>query len=156
MTGRYGGAAAGGYDRAFGQVSRDFVPTLLRMARLAPGMRVLDIAAGTGAAAEGAAAVVGPSGQVVAADISPAMLEKARGRLGGLANASFAVEDGQALSFPDGSFARLCTSRLWPGTVGRCLESEAGQRLGPRLLRRFPATAGFCTLRVGRQPPGKA
>jgi SAM-dependent methyltransferase len=83
------------------------------MARLSPGMRVLDIAAGTGAAAEATAAMVGPSGHVVAADISPAMLEKARGRLSGLPNVSFAVEDGQALTFPDRSFdAVLCQMSL--------------------------------------------
>jgi ubiquinone/menaquinone biosynthesis C-methylase UbiE len=113
MTGQYGGAAAGGYDQAFGQVSRDFVPTLLRVARLARGMRVLDIATGTGAAAEGAVATVGPAGHVVAADLSPAMLDKARGRLDGLPNLAFAVEDGQHLSFPDGSFdAVLCQMSL--------------------------------------------
>src|SRR5215207_8661124 len=51
----------------------------------------------------------------------------------------------------DSLSARLCTSRSWPGTVGRCLESEAGQRLGPRLLRRLPAVAGF--LRSPRRLP---
>ena len=76
-------------------------------------MRVLDIATGTGLAAEAAAAAVGPSGHVVAADISPAMLERARERLGGLPNVAFAVEDGQALTFPDGSFdAVLCNMGL--------------------------------------------
>jgi O-methyltransferase/aklanonic acid methyltransferase len=47
---------------------------------------------------------VGPTGHVTAADLSPAMVEKARGRLGHAKNASVAVEDGQALSFTDGSF----------------------------------------------------
>ena len=73
-------------------------------------MRVLDIATGTGIAAEAAAEVVGPSGQVVAADVSPAMVERARERLSGLPNVAFAVEDGQRLTFPDESFdAVLCT-----------------------------------------------
>ena len=92
-------AGAGGYDRAFGHVSREFVPRLLAAARLAPGQRVLDIATGTGIAAEMAAEAVGPSGHVVAADISRPMLDRARERLGGLANISLAVEDGgRALS----------------------------------------------------------
>ena len=109
----YGNDAAAGYDRAFGHVSARFVPALLRAARLAPGMRVLDIATGTGLVAEAALAAVGPSGHITAADLSPAMLEKARQRLGGHANASFAVEDGQALTFPDGSFdAVLCSLGL--------------------------------------------
>ncbi len=61
-------ASAGTYDQVFGRVSREFVPILLRVARLAPGMRVLDIATGTGLVAEAALSAVGPSGHVVAAD----------------------------------------------------------------------------------------
>src|SRR5580704_18450611 len=67
-------------------------------------MRVLDIATGTGLSAEAALAAVGPSGHVIAADVSPAMAEKARERLGKAPNASVSVEDGQELSFADCSF----------------------------------------------------
>jgi len=97
-------SAAAGYDRAVGHMTRQLIPPLLRVARLAPGMRVLDIATGTGIAAEAAAEAVGPSGHVVAADVSPAMVERARERLGALPNVSFALEDGQRLSLSDGSF----------------------------------------------------
>jgi ubiquinone/menaquinone biosynthesis C-methylase UbiE len=107
------GEAAAEYDRAFAHVAMHFMPFLLRAARVAPGMRVLDIATGTGLSAEAALAAVGPSGHVTAADISPAMVEKARERLGKAANASVSVEDAQALSFPDGSFdAVLCNLGL--------------------------------------------
>jgi cyclopropane fatty-acyl-phospholipid synthase-like methyltransferase len=41
-------AAAAEYDRAFAHVTAHFMPFLLRAAHLAPGMRVLDIATGTG------------------------------------------------------------------------------------------------------------
>ena len=51
-------------------------------------MRVLDIATGTGLAAGPALAVVGPTGHVTAADVSPSMVEKARARLGNAPNAS--------------------------------------------------------------------
>jgi ubiquinone/menaquinone biosynthesis C-methylase UbiE len=67
----YRAKAAAEYDRAFAHVSTHFVPSLLRAARLAPGMRVLDIATGTGLAAEPALAIVGPAGHVTAADVSP-------------------------------------------------------------------------------------
>ena len=77
------------------------MPFLLRAAHVAPGMHVLDIATGTGLSAEAALAAVGPTGHVVAADVSPAMAEKARERLGNAPNASVSVEDGQALSFAD-------------------------------------------------------
>ena len=46
--------AAAEYDRAFSHVTRYFMPFVLRTARVAPGMRVLDIAAGTGISAEAA------------------------------------------------------------------------------------------------------
>src|SRR5262249_13592985 len=88
----YKNEAAAGYDRAFAHIGTHFVPFLLRAAHLAPGMRVLDIAAGTGLAAEAALGVVGPTGHVTAADLSPAMVEKARNRLGHAKNASIAVE----------------------------------------------------------------
>jgi len=106
-------AAAAGYDGAFSHVSNHFVPLLLHAARLRPGEKVLDIATGTGIAAEAALAVVGASGSVVAADISPEMVAKARQRLGQTPNASVAVEDGQALSFLDETFdVVLCSLGL--------------------------------------------
>jgi ubiquinone/menaquinone biosynthesis C-methylase UbiE len=106
-------AAAAEYDRAFAHVTAHFMPFLLRAARIAPGMRVLDIATGTGLSAAAALAVVGPNGHVTAADISPAMVAKARQRLDSASNASVSVEDGQALSFADGSFdAVLCNLGL--------------------------------------------
>jgi ubiquinone/menaquinone biosynthesis C-methylase UbiE len=109
----YRNEAAAGYDRAFAHVSAHFVPFLLRAARVAQNMRVLDIATGTGLAAAAALAAVGPTGHVTAADLSSAMVEKARGRLGNAPNVSVAVEDGQALSFPDGSFdAVICSLGL--------------------------------------------
>jgi hypothetical protein len=52
--------AAAEYDRAFAHVTAYFMPFLLRAAHIAPGMRVLDIATGTGLSAEEALAAVGP------------------------------------------------------------------------------------------------
>jgi SAM-dependent methyltransferase len=95
----YKDEAAAEYDRAFAHVTRYFTPFVLRAARVARGMRVLDIAAGTGLSAEAALSAVGPTGHVTAADVSPAMAEKARERLGEARNASVLVEDAQALSF---------------------------------------------------------
>jgi ubiquinone/menaquinone biosynthesis C-methylase UbiE len=105
--------AAAGYDRAFARVTTHFVPFVLRAAHVAPGMRVLDIATGTGLAAEAALGVIGAAGHVTAADLPPAMVEKARQRLGNVKNVSLAVEDGQALSYPDESFdAVVCSLGL--------------------------------------------
>jgi ubiquinone/menaquinone biosynthesis C-methylase UbiE len=105
--------AAAGYDGAFAEVTTHFAPYLVRAAHITTGMRILDIAAGTGLVAEAALNVIGPAGRVIAADLSPAMAEKARVRLGQARNASVAVEDGQALSFVDGSFdAVVCSLGL--------------------------------------------
>jgi ubiquinone/menaquinone biosynthesis C-methylase UbiE len=105
--------AAAGYDRSVGEMTRRIVPTLLRAACLAPGMRVLDIATGTGHAAELALAEIGPTGHVTAADLSPAMTAKAHARLAGRLNVSVTVEDGQALTLADESFdAVLCNMGL--------------------------------------------
>jgi ubiquinone/menaquinone biosynthesis C-methylase UbiE len=109
----YNNDAASGYDRAFAHVSSHFVPFLLRAAHLASGQRVLDVATGTGLAAEAALTVVGPSGHVTATDISPAMVEQAQARVGAAPNASVAIEDGQALTMPEENFdVVLCSLGL--------------------------------------------
>jgi ubiquinone/menaquinone biosynthesis C-methylase UbiE len=127
--------AAAEYDRAFAHVTAHFMPFLLRAADVAPGMRVLDIATGTGLSAEAALAAVGRTGHVAAADISPAMAEKARERLGKAPNVSVSVEDGQRLSFPDESFdAVLCNLGLmfFPDPVRGLSEFRRALRPGGR------------------------
>jgi len=106
----YNSTAAAGYDQVFARVSSHFVPFLLRAGRLSPGQRLLDIATGTGLAAEAALTIVGTAGYVTAADISREMADRARERLAGAPNASVRVEDGQALSFPDESFDTVLCS----------------------------------------------
>ena len=105
--------AAAEYDRAFQHVSSYFLPFAIRAAGIARGQHVLDVATGTGISAEAALAVVGPGGSVVATDISPDMTVLASKRLALAPNATIAVEDGQALRFPDASFdAVLCSLGL--------------------------------------------
>jgi ubiquinone/menaquinone biosynthesis C-methylase UbiE len=140
----YGDAAAAGYDRTFAHVSARFVPALLRAARLAPGMRVLDIATGTGLVAETALAAVGPTGHVTAADISPAMAERARARLGDAPNVTIAVEDGRSMSFPDESFdAVVCGLGLmfFPAPTRGLAEIRRVLRSGGRAAVSVPTTA---------------
>jgi ubiquinone/menaquinone biosynthesis C-methylase UbiE len=99
-----GGAT--GYDDMFARVTRAFIPALLDAAQVAAGHRVLDVATGTGAAARAAAEVVGPAGEIVAGDISSAMLEAAKRNPENSA-IKFELLDGQALPFPGHRFDRV-------------------------------------------------
>jgi SAM-dependent methyltransferase len=86
---------------------------LLEAARVQPGMRILDLASGTGQPALDLARATGPTGQAIATDLSPAMLAVAEehARAAGLANVAFHQADAEQLPFPDGSFDAV-TSRL--------------------------------------------
>jgi ubiquinone/menaquinone biosynthesis C-methylase UbiE len=109
----YDATAAAGYERGFARISSHFIPFLLSAADVSDDHRVLDVATGTGLAAEAALALVGPTGHVTATDISPQMAERARERLKGAPNATVEVRDGQALGFRDGSFdAVICSLGL--------------------------------------------
>lgn len=106
----YDAGAAAGYERAFARVSSHFIPFLLRAGHVASGQRVLDVATGTGLAAKAALAIVGASGHVTAADISPHMAARAQERLTGAPNVSVCVDDGQALTFPAKTFDTVLCS----------------------------------------------
>ena len=59
----------------------DLTREVLVEAGLSPGMRVLDIGCGPGDVSFLAASLVGPAGEVVGVDMSPAAIEVARTRL---------------------------------------------------------------------------
>lgn len=86
---------------------------MLEMAKLQPGDRVLDLAAGAGEPSISAAQTVGPSGHVLATDISSNILEFAAqtARERGLTNYETRVMDGEKPDQPDDSFAAVL-SRL--------------------------------------------
>jgi ubiquinone/menaquinone biosynthesis C-methylase UbiE len=79
---------------------------MLELAGIGPGQRVLDVAAGAGQQTIAIAERVGPSGQVVATDIAPAILEfaAAEARARGLAQVTTRVLDGEALDVTPQSF----------------------------------------------------
>src|SRR5579863_5281931 len=86
---------------------------LVDYARPSPGMRVLDLASGTGEPAITLATRIGPDGHVTALDLSTDLLEIAekRARARGLANFAAHQADAHSLPFPDNSFD-LATSRF--------------------------------------------
>ncbi len=79
---------------------------MLNLAGVSVGQKILDIAAGAGEQTISAARRVGPSGSVLATDISPNILEFAQemARRENLNNIKTQVMDGEHLTLPEASF----------------------------------------------------
>jgi ubiquinone/menaquinone biosynthesis C-methylase UbiE len=94
-------------------MGRAVTEALVEYARPKPGMRVLDLASGTGEPAISLASRVGPEGHVTALDLSTDLLKIAaeRARQRGLTNVSTRQADAHNLPFPDASFD-LATCRF--------------------------------------------
>ncbi len=106
---QFSGSRAAGWKKWFHITDATAQPVSDRMVALAgigPGSRVLDIGTGLGEPALTAARAAGPTGSVLAADISPDMLDFAqdRARKDGLTNVEFRVLDANALDLPESSF----------------------------------------------------
>jgi len=94
-------------ERWYGVATRQ----MLDLARIQPGQRILDVAAGAGEPAVSAAERVGPGGYVLATDISEGVVELARQVAAerGLQQIETRAMDGEKLDLPDASFdAVLC------------------------------------------------
>ncbi|MGZ4858811.1 MAG: class I SAM-dependent methyltransferase [Candidatus Angelobacter sp.] len=91
----------------------DMTRAIVEAAQVEPGMRVLDIACGTGEPAISLAVQLAGNGEVVGVDLSPAPLKIAEERAAqrGLTNARFQQADAHHLPFADNSFDCI-TSRL--------------------------------------------
>jgi demethylmenaquinone methyltransferase / 2-methoxy-6-polyprenyl-1,4-benzoquinol methylase len=101
-------AAAGDYDRvdrllAFGSGARYRRQALLR-AGLAPGMRMLDVAVGTGLVAREGARIVGDAGSVVGIDPSAGMIAASAPSLFPAGQLAFVRGRAEALPFAAGAF----------------------------------------------------
>ncbi|QBQ54641.1 bifunctional demethylmenaquinone methyltransferase/2-methoxy-6-polyprenyl-1,4-benzoquinol methylase UbiE [Nitrosococcus wardiae] len=83
---------------------------VIELSGVRPGMRVLDLAGGTGDLVKVFADRVGNKGQVVLADINSSMLEKGRERLtnlGKVGNLSYVQANAENLPFPANYFDRI-------------------------------------------------
>ena len=109
-------------------------------ADIGPGMRVLDVASGTGDPAVRAAGMVGPTGKVTASDLSTQMLALCQdaAALVDRTNMQFTQADAHALPFEDGAFDRV-TSRF-----GVMYFVDATRSL--REVRRVLRAGGIATL----------
>src|SRR5256886_126188 len=119
---------------------------MLLSAHLKPGDRVLDIAAGTGDQSMLAARLVGPTGWVLATDISADMLQVAasRAQLENLTTIRTQVMDAQQLELDDETFdAAICRN-------GLMLVSRLGQALSE--IRRVLKPGGTLAALVWSTP----
>jgi ubiquinone/menaquinone biosynthesis C-methylase UbiE len=118
---------------------------MLDLANVKPGDRVLDLAAGAGEPSLSAAQRVGPSGHVIATDISSNILEFAKqtARERGFTNFETRVMDGEKPDQPDASFDAVL-SRLgliyFPDRAGALRGVRRVLRSGGRVV-----LAGFTT-----------
>jgi ubiquinone/menaquinone biosynthesis C-methylase UbiE len=126
------------FDRWAGRYERD--RTSRRLAglqdsavatlELGPDDRLLDVGCGTGAAVRRAAQIVE---RAVGADLSPAMIARARELASGLDNVEFVEADSERLPFPDGAFTRvLCTTSFHHYPAPEQAVREMARVLSPR------------------------
>jgi len=121
-------------DGWYGDATRQ----MLDLARIQPGQRVLDIAAGAGEPAVSAAERVGPGGYVLATDLAEGIVELALqvARERGLKQIETRAMDGELLDLPDASFdAVLCRLGLMymPHPVTALREWRRALRPGGRV-----------------------
>jgi SAM-dependent methyltransferase len=118
-------------------MGRDVTEALVDYAQPQPGMRVLDLASGTGEPAITIATRIAPTGHVTALDLSTDLLAIAaeRARQRGLTNVAIQQADAQQLPFPDQQFD-LATSRFgvmfFPDTVRALRELHRVLKPGAR------------------------
>jgi ubiquinone/menaquinone biosynthesis C-methylase UbiE len=122
-----------GRDRAFRE-------TLVGLARLSDGERVLDVGCGTGSLAIVAKRHVGPAGEVVGIDASPAMVARARSKTtkAGL-DVSFKNGVAESLPFPDAQFDAVLSTMMLHHLPRKARQECAGEvrrvlRPGGRVL----------------------
>jgi ubiquinone/menaquinone biosynthesis C-methylase UbiE len=118
-------ALAAEYEHGMARVTGLHAADLADAVALGSDMRVLDVAAGTGAITDVLADRAGAGGVVVAADISPGMLAFARQRLASRSNVRYVLGGGESLPFVDGVFdAVTCAFGIQHmADAGRALQS---------------------------------
>jgi protein-L-isoaspartate(D-aspartate) O-methyltransferase len=123
------------------------VALMLEQLRVAPGMRVLEIGAGTGYNAALLAALVGPTGSVTSVDLDPVIVAEARAHLGAAEVANVAVHAGDGRDgWPDGApYDRMLLTvgadDIWPSW--RTQLAEGGLVVLPLELANGQASVAF-------------
>ncbi len=135
------------YGHYINRLSAPLARHAVKLCRLEPGHRVLDVGTGTGIAARYAALAVAPTGQAFGIDLSAGMISVARVTAlnEGAGNVAFDVMDAESLLFPDHSFdcvLSLCAVAHFP---------QLGQTLAE--MRRVMKPAGRLVVAIGAGRP---
>ena len=104
------------YDRIGPQIFSYFGQSLVDLADLGSGGKVLDVAAGRGAVLFPVAAKIGPTGHVTAIDFSPDMVRETAKDIESrkLSHAEIRHMDAEQMNLPDASFDWvMCGFALW-------------------------------------------
>lgn len=97
------------WDRQLTAQSQAATELIVKGAQLAPGLRVLDLASGTGQPALSIAKTIAPAGHVMATDMTAEMVEatKEHARAHGISNLDARVADVERLPFSNAEFDRV-------------------------------------------------
>ncbi len=95
------------WDRYLATQSQAATDLVVKGAQLATGLRVLDLASGTGQPAITIAKAIGPTGHVTASDMTHEMVEALKENARGITNLDARVADAEHLPFSNAEFDRV-------------------------------------------------
>lgn len=125
---------AGGYDGSMRLLGRPMAAMAPRLSEAVKGMRVLEVAAGTGLVTE---VLAGSASEVVATDYAESMVERLRVRTADMPNVSCRQADLYTLPFDPGSFDAVVAANvlhLVPDLPGALASLRAVVKPGGRVL----------------------
>jgi ubiquinone/menaquinone biosynthesis C-methylase UbiE len=141
-------AVAAGYDAAPLRLFPFIADRLIAGLKSAPGEKLLDVAAGTGAVALAAAQALAPGGRVTAIDISEGMLARLNDKVlkFGTPNLDVHVMDGRQLEFRRNYFPQVVCSfglSFMPDSANVLKEWVRATRPGGQVMFTVPAAGAF-------------
>ncbi|CCG41305.1 methyltransferase domain-containing protein [Magnetospirillum molischianum] len=153
-------AAASGYESAAGfqdRIAAGLAARLAALPSLPDGARVLEVGCGTGLLTRRLRAAVGEQADILATDLSPAMVAHARDALAADRRIAFAAMDAEAPTMAQQSLDLIVSSLAaqWFSDLPTAL-ADLAQRLAPggRLILTLPGAGSFAEWRAAHRALG--